>query len=79
MNRIQPPATPHEVYTPTPSVTLGGHFMAYDSLHLTEVARYYDVATGGKFTNQDHASSTDTVCMMMCHLADIPNARQFLY
>ena len=75
-NRIQSAATLHEVYTPKPSITLGGHFVSYNAMHLTEVASAYDVATEGKLTNQEHLSSTDTFCMMMCHLANAPNTRK---
>jgi hypothetical protein len=31
---FQTPGTLHEVYMPTPSITRGGHFYTYDSLHL---------------------------------------------
>jgi hypothetical protein len=75
MNRIQSGATLHEVFTPTPAVTSGGHYFSYNGMHLTEVASAYDVCTRGKLTNQEHLSSTDTLCMMMCHytLEKIPS------
>jgi len=76
ISRIQSAATLHEVYTPTLSVTLGGHFVTYNAMHLTEVASAYDVRTQGKLTNQEHLSSTDTLCMMMCHLANAPNTHK---
>ncbi|KAF8954509.1 hypothetical protein BDZ97DRAFT_1766087 [Flammula alnicola] len=69
---IQPPGTFHEVYTPTPSVTLGGHFYTYNTMHLTEVARAFDVRNNGKHTNQDHTSAQATIAMMMCALPLYP-------
>jgi len=65
---IMPPGTFHEVYTPVPSVTIGGHFYAFDTMHLTEIARALDHRTKGKFTNQDHPHAMYTMAVMMCSL-----------
>ena len=65
---IMPPGTFHEVFTPCPSVTIGGHFYSYHTLHLTEVSRLIDVASEGGFTNADHSSSGLTMALMMACL-----------
>lgn len=65
---IQPPGALHEVYTPKPSVTLGGHFYTADTMHLTEVARALDKKTQAKLTNQGHASSQATISIMLAAL-----------
>lgn len=64
LSRIQPPNTWHEVYTPQTSVTIGGHFYTYDTLHLTDAARCYDIKVPGT-TNQHHSSSQLILCAMM--------------
>jgi hypothetical protein len=40
--RIQPPGVFHEVYTPVKSIASGGHFLTYNTMHLTDIARVYD-------------------------------------
>jgi hypothetical protein len=67
-NSLQPPGSWHEVYTPTPSITQGGHFYTYDSLHLTEFSRSLDLQTKGAFSNQVHPSAGLTIMMMMAAL-----------
>jgi hypothetical protein len=37
-----PPGVWHEVYTPVPSVALGGHFVNWTTLHLTRINRKLD-------------------------------------
>jgi len=75
---IMPPATFHEVYTPVPSVTLGGHFYTYNALHLTEMGRACDMHTSGRFTNQSHFSSSLTIALMMAALPLNKHLRKFL-
>ncbi|KAF8954170.1 hypothetical protein BDZ97DRAFT_1928679 [Flammula alnicola] len=65
---VQPPGMPHEVYTPTPTVAIGGHLYTYGSMHLTEISRALDVDTAGHHSNQVHASAPLTLSMMMCAL-----------
>ncbi|KAF8810840.1 hypothetical protein BYT27DRAFT_7209061 [Phlegmacium glaucopus] len=65
---FQYPGCKHEVYTPVPSVVLGGHFYTYNSLHLTELWRAIDKRTNSRFTNQTHPNSTLTIMMMMAAL-----------
>ena len=69
-NRIQPPNTWHEVYTPVPSVVRGGHFLSFNALHLTEVSRQFDQAFPRTFTNQDHQSAPLALARMLVVLID---------
>ncbi|CAA7265614.1 unnamed protein product [Cyclocybe aegerita] len=68
---IQPPGIFHEVYTPVPSVTLGGHFYSYDAAHLTELTRSFGFQTNGSLTNQSHDSALFTLEMMVLALPKI--------
>ena len=74
---IMPPNTLHEVYTPIPSVTLGGHFYSYSTLHLTELCRSIQKKSEGHFTNQDHSSAPITIALMMVALSLIPEQREW--
>jgi hypothetical protein len=38
----------HQVYTPVKGLTSGGHFLTYDSLHLTELTRGYENSENSK-------------------------------
>ncbi|KAI6094832.1 hypothetical protein EDD16DRAFT_1721328 [Pisolithus croceorrhizus] len=40
---IQPPGMNHMVYAPVPTIMCGGHFLSYDTMHLTEVALSFDL------------------------------------
>src|SRR4051812_11020902 len=59
----------HEVYTPVPSVTAGGHFYTYDSLHLSEFSRLYDRKDPFGLTNQEHPSSQTMLSIMVLVIA----------
>jgi hypothetical protein len=65
---VMAPGTFHEVFTPVPSVTIGGHLYSYNALHLTELSRSLDKKTDEKFTNTSHPSSTLTVALMLAAL-----------
>ncbi|KAH0836370.1 hypothetical protein J3R83DRAFT_7943 [Lanmaoa asiatica] len=65
---IQPPSQIHSVYTPVMSFTIGGHFYSYDSIHLTEVAHYFDFMCDGSFTNQIHHHALETLAQMLIGL-----------
>ena len=65
LNSIQGPGQFHEVYTPVPSITSGGHFYSYDTMHLTGATCDFDKATGGDFTNHFHESPLLTMSMMI--------------
>jgi hypothetical protein len=49
-----PPGTWHAVYTATPSFTSGGHFLMYDTMHLTEFSRAFDSSHSEQSTNANH-------------------------
>ena len=51
----------HMVYTPVKGMTSGGHFLLYDSLHLTELTRANDRSTQPeeKFERAELATNAD--------------------
>jgi len=49
-----PPSMWHAVYTATPSFTSGGHFLTYETLHLTEFSRDFDSHHSECSTNANH-------------------------
>ncbi|KAL0945721.1 hypothetical protein HGRIS_014868 [Hohenbuehelia grisea] len=51
---FQPPGTLHTVLTPQPGVSIGGQYYNYDTMHLTEMARYIDHLQGQITTNEEH-------------------------
>jgi hypothetical protein len=62
----------HIVYTPTKGMSTGGHFVLYDSLHLTEMIRTYDatsdadgVARQEYATNKSHNIDRQLIRMML--------------
>lgn len=65
LHRIQPPNAWHEVYTPDKSVTVGGHFLTYDSLHISEMSRRYDCENPNMVTNQDHPGCQFVLVQML--------------
>ncbi|KAF8871079.1 hypothetical protein BD779DRAFT_1679446 [Infundibulicybe gibba] len=66
---IMPPGTWHLVYTPVRTLAVGGHLYMFETLHLTEVSRWFDRNHAREVTNTSHMSSFMTLCMMMCNLA----------
>ncbi|KAI6001233.1 hypothetical protein EDD15DRAFT_2230494 [Pisolithus albus] len=54
---IQPPGVNHMVYTPVPTVMSGGHFLTYETMHLTEMALTLDSELG----NEDMQHATDAL------------------
>lgn len=62
----------HMVYTPIPSLTLGGHFFLWDALHVTLVSRALDHLNGMLFTNQDHEHTDETLWRMAAMLPRLP-------
>jgi hypothetical protein len=61
---IQPPHAIHQVFTPVNSIVSGGHLFPYETLHLTEMARAFDLLFNHVATNADHASAHRTLCRM---------------
>ena len=41
---IMPPGAWHSVYTPVGCTTSGGHFLMYDTMHLTYISRQFDMS-----------------------------------
>ncbi|KAF9521309.1 hypothetical protein CPB83DRAFT_900867 [Crepidotus variabilis] len=64
---IQPPGTLHEVYTPVPTVAIGGHFYSLDCLYLTEMNRHYDLDYPD-LSNNDHPHVYQLLVLMMALL-----------
>lgn len=67
---FQPPNAWHEVFTPSMSVTVGGHFFTYDTMHFSDIARRFDVVSPGT-TNQHHTSSQLIMCAMVAQMAHL--------
>lgn len=63
-----PPGTWHEVYTPTQGICSGGHFLCYDTLHLTAFSRKFDREHGQESTNSHHPSIYRTLCRMLIYM-----------
>ncbi|OCH83607.1 hypothetical protein OBBRIDRAFT_547796 [Obba rivulosa] len=72
---IQPPGQLHAVYTPVASVTVGGHFYSYDSMHLTELSRFIDHTHGETLTNEVHYHSKDSIMRLVLALPQITPKR----
>ncbi|KAG6864740.1 hypothetical protein C0991_007447 [Blastosporella zonata] len=66
---IMPPGTLHEVYTPVRTVATGGHYISYDTLHLTEMSRAVDHKHGQRITNDVHIVVHNLLSGMMMSIA----------
>ncbi|KAJ7587965.1 hypothetical protein C8J56DRAFT_940600 [Mycena floridula] len=70
---IQPPNLFHMVYTPQKAITIGGHFLTYGAMHLTEISRWFDSKYPAT-TNHNHIGVESTLVRMMLalpiHLCD---------
>ncbi|KAI0062399.1 hypothetical protein BV25DRAFT_1838261 [Artomyces pyxidatus] len=60
---IMPPGAWHEVYTPVNTIITGGHFLSYNTLHLTQWSRLYD-HWDRYGTNADHVGFRRTLARM---------------
>lgn len=49
-------------------MTSGGHFVTYDSLHLTALGRLFDKKTGGIATNAEHDYHFETFVHMVRYI-----------
>lgn len=63
------------VYTIENSVTLGGHFLLQDALHLTEWSRKMSHLTQNVGTNNQHPVILRNLCRMMIWIACRREAR----
>jgi hypothetical protein len=58
-----PPGMWHMVYTPVGGMTSGGHFLSYDTMHLTYLARAFDdspksgVQKGSSMLRRDYSTN----------------------
>ncbi|TCD61568.1 hypothetical protein EIP91_008242 [Steccherinum ochraceum] len=62
---FQCPGQMHEVYTPVPTFTRGGHFYTYDTFHMTAATQRYSYSIGLLNTNHEHESAQLTTWMMI--------------
>ncbi|GLB36938.1 hypothetical protein LshimejAT787_0312250 [Lyophyllum shimeji] len=74
---IMTPNAFHLVYTPISSVAIGGHFLSYSTLHLTEAARAFDHHRGRAVTNENHPSVFVTLCGMVVGLFREPKTKLY--
>lgn len=65
---IQPPGQFHHVYTTEDSITAGGHFFTFNTMHLTEWARRCIHDTGGQGTNAYHSATVRQLSLMVIAL-----------
>ncbi|TCD59942.1 hypothetical protein EIP91_011026 [Steccherinum ochraceum] len=49
---IQGPGVYHEVYTPLPTVSGGGHFYTLDTMHLTEITLWYSLGVHDHYSRK---------------------------
>jgi len=70
-----PPGTWHEVYTPVKTIASGGHFLTYETMHLTQWARFMDHGFAASATNADHPAIDRTVYCMVLALRRIQECK----
>lgn len=63
-----PPGAWHMVYTPVRTVATGGHLFLYDTMHFTEMSRWFDNTHAREVTNTTHIAAFDTLCLMTIQL-----------
>lgn len=61
---VQPAGVAHQVYTPVNTITDGGHFMTYETLHLIELTRKFQRPHHTTATNSDHAAIHRHICRL---------------
>ena len=62
---IQPPGAFHHVVTLAKSIAMGGHFLMYDTMHLTEWTRRWIHEARGAGTNTYHGSTVRILANMV--------------
>jgi hypothetical protein len=70
-----PPGMWHEVYTPVKCIASGGHFLTYETMHLTQWARWVDSDSATSATNADHAGIVRTISRMVLGLRRIRDSK----
>ena len=63
-----PPGIIHEVYTPVNTIAIGGHFMSYHTMHLTQWTRFIDHQIRSSLTNSEHVTVSRSVSRMVISL-----------
>ncbi|KAG1818942.1 hypothetical protein EV424DRAFT_1539898 [Suillus variegatus] len=66
---FMPPGKFHEVYTPLVTFAMGGHFLSYLTMHLSEWSCFLDNLHGSLFTNQEHQ---DTLLVLRRMVVAVP-------
>jgi hypothetical protein len=75
--RIQPPGILHHVYTLENSIFTGGHFLNWDCMHHTELARIFAVVSKQTGTNASHPGVIRLLSRMAFALAwDSPRSSE---
>lgn len=59
-----PPGAWHAVYTPINTLAVGGHFLTYECMAQTEVARFHDIKYSRQATNTSHEGIERTLARM---------------
>ncbi|GJF00557.1 hypothetical protein PsYK624_168500 [Phanerochaete sordida] len=67
---IQPPGVFHAVYTPVPSIGIGGHFFTQDTLHLTLQCRLVIQRSRGQGTNAFHPDANRSLARILLALIE---------
>jgi hypothetical protein len=73
-----PPGQWHEVLTVTPTVTMGGHMISWETMHITELERRLFAKSAGATSNTFHFEIPRSLCRMAIH-ARTAIATQGLY
>ncbi|KAG2062750.1 hypothetical protein BDR04DRAFT_1123729, partial [Suillus decipiens] len=66
---FMPPGKFHEVYTPLVTFAMGGHFLSYHTMHLSEWSCFLDHLYGSLFTNEERQ---DTLLVLRRMVVAIP-------
>ncbi|KAH8068964.1 hypothetical protein BXZ70DRAFT_1013389 [Cristinia sonorae] len=69
MMLFQPPGIWHIVLTPEHSISVGDHFLTYDTMHLTEKTLVIQTRTNGDGTNATHMQVIWSISRMVISLA----------
>jgi len=74
-----PPGKWHEAYTPVKTIASGGHFLTYETMHLTQWARFMDHMFATSATNADHPAIDRTIYRMVLALRRIRGCKCLPY
>ncbi|TFY73884.1 hypothetical protein EWM64_g10128, partial [Hericium alpestre] len=74
---VIPPGVIHEVYTPVNTIAIGGRFLTYNSIHLTQWCRFVDRSLHSSLTNAEHITIGRSVCRMVIALRKLRRTIQY--